>query len=67
VAQVRKVRTGAEDAAGIAILDGIKSGDKIVIMTASPIKDGQQVKVNTEGKSGTAVNLTQSDNVRKTP
>jgi HlyD family secretion protein len=39
------VRTGAQDARGIAILNGVKPGDKVIVLSAMPVKDGQKVRI----------------------
>lgn len=44
-ATVRPVTTGANDANGIAITSGLQEGEKIVTMSASPLKDGQKVRL----------------------
>ncbi len=44
------VVTGAEDADYVAVLDGVRAGDRIVIRSAFPIRDGQIV--TTGGKGG---------------
>ncbi|HEY3268186.1 MAG TPA: efflux RND transporter periplasmic adaptor subunit [Armatimonadota bacterium] len=44
-AEIRKVTTNASDAAGIAISSGVEPGEKVVVMSASPLKDGQKVRV----------------------
>ena len=41
----RTVKTGASDTRQIQILEGIKPGEKVVIMSAAPLKDGQTVRL----------------------
>ncbi|MDO8632847.1 MAG: efflux RND transporter periplasmic adaptor subunit, partial [Phycisphaerales bacterium] len=45
------VLTGANDDRFIAVIDGVKPGDKVVTMSSFPIRDGQTVKSGT-GKRG---------------
>jgi HlyD family secretion protein len=40
----RPVTTGASDAAGIAVLDGVQSGEKVITLSAMPVRDGQTVR-----------------------
>ena len=40
------VRTGAQDSRGIAILNGVRSGDKVIVLSAMPVKDGQKVRIS---------------------
>jgi len=44
VAHPRAVKTGAEDTAGIEIKEGAQPGDKVVILSQVPLKEGQTVK-----------------------
>jgi HlyD family secretion protein len=44
-ASIRSVETGVQDANGIAITSGLREGEKIVVMSASTVKDGQKVRV----------------------
>jgi hypothetical protein len=45
VAQRRPVVLGASDAAGIAIKSGIQPGERVVVMSAAPVRDGQTVRI----------------------
>lgn len=45
VAQHRPVTTGASDADGIAITEGLQPGEQVVVLSAMPLKDGQVVRV----------------------
>lgn len=49
VAHVRPVTTGASDATNIEIKDGVQPGEKLIIMSASPIKDGAKVRIGGAG------------------
>jgi HlyD family secretion protein len=51
-AHVVPVKTGATDAAGIQILDGVKPGDKVVTLSFTPVRDGQEVNVGGGGRPG---------------
>jgi RND family efflux transporter MFP subunit len=42
---VRTVKTGATDGRKVEILEGVTAGEKVVTMTYSRLKDGQEVKV----------------------
>jgi hypothetical protein len=42
---------GASDAQGIAITQGIQPGERVVVMSAMPVKDGQVVRTG-GGRSG---------------
>jgi RND family efflux transporter MFP subunit len=44
VARTRKVVTGAEDPQGIQIVSGLTAVDRVVTMSAMPIKDGRKVR-----------------------
>lgn len=44
-AHVRSVQTGAQDATGIQILNGVQAGEQVVTLTLNPIKDGKKVKI----------------------
>lgn len=52
VAERRNVETGAEDATGIQIREGVRQNELVVILTSSPIKDGQKVRVSNSGGPG---------------
>ncbi|HEY5946878.1 MAG TPA: hypothetical protein VIV40_15350, partial [Kofleriaceae bacterium] len=43
VAQVRAVKTGTRDEHGVAILDGLKAGERVVIDHVLGLDDGQQL------------------------
>ncbi len=45
VAHERPVTTGAEDTNGIAITSGVQAGEKVVVMVAGRVKDGQTVRL----------------------
>lgn len=45
------VVTGASDATGTAILSGVKPGDKVVVTSTFPLRDGQPVSLN-DGRGG---------------
>jgi membrane fusion protein (multidrug efflux system) len=54
LAKTVAVKTGGSDAQSIEILDGLQPGDRVVALTYSPIKDGQQVREEKGGdKKGT--------------
>jgi HlyD family secretion protein len=44
VAQRRPVTLGASDADGIAIKSGIQPGERVVVLSAMPVRDGQVVR-----------------------
>ncbi len=46
----RVVSVGAQDAVGIAIESGVRPGERVVIMSASPIRDGQTVRTGGSGR-----------------
>jgi RND family efflux transporter MFP subunit len=55
VAQRRPVTLGASDADGIAISEGLQPGERVVVMSATPVRDGQVVRIGggrPGGKSG---------------
>ncbi len=41
----RPVKTGAADRNGIAILQGLKPGERVVTLSYAPVRDGQKVQV----------------------
>ncbi|HZO87018.1 MAG TPA: efflux RND transporter periplasmic adaptor subunit [Chthonomonadaceae bacterium] len=45
----RPVRTGDQDATGIAITQGVQPGEKVVILSAQPVRDGQIVRIDNGG------------------
>jgi HlyD family secretion protein len=45
----RTVVTGISDANQIAILTGVKPGEKVVTMSSFPVRDGQEVKIGEGG------------------
>lgn len=49
-AEKRIVTVGASDPSGIAITSGVQSGEKVVIMSSVPVKDGATVRISGEGK-----------------
>lgn len=51
VAHIVPVKVGASDAANVQILEGVNPGDKVVILSYQPIKDGAKVTPN-EGRPG---------------
>jgi HlyD family secretion protein len=51
VAHRRIVQTGAEDAAGIQIREGVRQKELVVTLTLTPIKDGQKVKITSIGNT----------------
>jgi len=48
VSHRRPVTPGASDAHYIAIIRGVRPGEKIVVLSAAPLKDGQTVRVSNE-------------------
>ncbi|MDH7568536.1 MAG: efflux RND transporter periplasmic adaptor subunit [Armatimonadota bacterium] len=44
-AQVRRVTLGAADARGIAVVRGVRPGEKVVTLSAMSLKDGQEVRI----------------------
>jgi HlyD family secretion protein len=49
VAHRRPVQTGAQDAVGIAITQGIQPGEKVIVLSMMPVRDGQAVRIGAEG------------------
>lgn len=49
IARHRPVVTGASDNQGLEIREGLQPGERIVVMTARPLKDGQAVRPAGEG------------------
>src|SRR5262249_13749351 len=47
VAHQRAVKTGDQDVNGIAIIEGVQAGEKVVTLSAQPVRDGQTVKIDT--------------------
>jgi HlyD family secretion protein len=45
VAQRRPVVLGASDAAGIAIKSGVQPGERVIVLSAAPVRDGQVVRI----------------------
>lgn len=45
VASIRKVKTGASDRKGIEILEGLRAGERVVVLSYSPVRGGQKVRV----------------------
>ncbi len=51
IARQRPVRLGASDAEGFAVTEGLRPGEKVVTLSASPnIRDGQEVSTGGEGR-----------------
>lgn len=50
VVKRQPVITGVEDSVGIAIEQGVKPGDRVVTMSAGPLRDGQPVSIGSRGK-----------------
>ena len=48
----RAVSVGAEDSANIAIDEGLRPGEKVVVMSAAPVRDGQEVRTGGSGGKG---------------
>lgn len=46
VAQRRPVVLGASDAAGIAIKSGVQPGERVIVLSAAPVRDGQVVRIS---------------------
>ncbi|HEY3412536.1 MAG TPA: efflux RND transporter periplasmic adaptor subunit [Armatimonadota bacterium] len=51
VASIRPITTGASDSSGISIDSGLQAGEKVVVMSAAPLRDGQKVRIGA-GKGG---------------
>ncbi len=51
-AQRRPVVTGASDSKGVAILQGVQPGEKVITLSAMPIKDSQAVRIGGAGRPG---------------
>ncbi len=48
----RAVLTGAEDAERIAIANGLRPGEKVITMSAMPVRDGMEVRTGPPGGKG---------------
>lgn len=48
VARRRTVTLGASDPAGYAVLSGVSPGDRVVVMSVAPVKDGATVRLGGE-------------------
>ncbi len=53
VARFHPIVVGASDSDYTAIPNGLEVGDKIVVLSASPVKEGQEVKVDTKKPEAT--------------
>src|SRR5207244_2611238 len=42
----RPVRTGDEDETGIAVMEGVRPGERVVVLSAQPVRDGQVVRID---------------------
>lgn len=51
VAHRNVVKTGRSDASGIEILSGLKAGDRVIVLSYQPPRDGQKVTSGAGGKS----------------
>lgn len=54
VVSVRKVKTGASAGDYIQILDGVQTGEQVVKLAYTPLKDGQKVRLKKEGSGGSS-------------
>jgi RND family efflux transporter MFP subunit len=54
IAHVRNVHVGPSDATGIQIVDGVKAGEQVVVLSYNALKDGQKVKISTNSGNGAA-------------
>lgn len=45
-ARMQTVQTGRSDKRGIQILNGLRPGDRVVVLSYSPVRDGAKVSVN---------------------
>jgi RND family efflux transporter MFP subunit len=52
VARRRPVTLGASDADSIAITQGVQPGERVVTMSAAPVKDGQTVRIGGSKRGG---------------
>jgi RND family efflux transporter MFP subunit len=52
VAHVVPVKLGASDEKGVQITEGVQPADKVVILTYTPLRDGQKVTVGSPGGKG---------------
>lgn len=41
----RTVKTGVSDRGGVEVVEGLQPGDRVVVLSYSPVKDGQKVKI----------------------
>jgi RND family efflux transporter MFP subunit len=44
----REVKTGKSDARGIQVLEGIRPGEKVIVLSYSPVKPGSKVNITAE-------------------
>lgn len=51
-AQVREVKLGVQSDTMAEILEGIKPGDKVVVLTFDPLREGQTVQLPGQGRPG---------------
>jgi len=51
-AQIRTVKLGVQSDTMAEITDGIKPGDKVVVLTFDPLREGQTVQIPGQGGSG---------------
>src|SRR5262249_12046730 len=52
VASVGRVTVGTSDASHFAIASGVEPGEKVVILSSAPLKDGQKVRAGGPGRPG---------------
>ena len=52
VAHVRPVKLGAADERGSEVIEGVKNGESVVVLTFNQLKDGQKVKIASDDTAG---------------
>jgi RND family efflux transporter MFP subunit len=68
IAHVNPVKIGARDDRGTQIIDGVRAGESVVVLTFNPLKDGQKVKAtDLKAESGKKKSGTNSSNATKKP
>jgi len=50
VAHKRPVTTGDSDLTGVQIVSGVQPGERVVVLSAQPVRDGQQVRIDQGGQ-----------------
>ncbi|HWD37684.1 MAG TPA: efflux RND transporter periplasmic adaptor subunit [Fimbriimonas sp.] len=56
VAHVRPVKVGASDEKGVQVISGVQTGDKVVVLTFTLLKEGKKVSISTAGEAPSQTN-----------